>query len=95
MIFLVTKIIKCSLTTGSQRCIDFVGDEQITELERWCSNEKVRKNLSCPQTVQQYNKGMGGVDLVDMLLSLYQIQCNTKRWYQKLFWHLIDMESAK
>ena len=74
---------------------NFVGDEPITELERWCSNEKVRKNFSCPQIVHQYNKDMGGVDLVDMLLSLYQIQCKTKRWYQKIFWHLIDMESAK
>ena len=34
---------------------------------------------------------MGGVDLADMLLSLYRISCKTKRWYQNIFWHLIDM----
>ena len=34
---------------------------------------------------------MGGVNLADMLLSLYRIPCKTKRWYQKIFWHLIDM----
>ena len=27
---------------------------------------------------------MGGVDLADILLSLYQILCKTNRWYQKI-----------
>ena len=26
-----------------------------------------------------------------MLLSLYRISCKTKRWYQNIFWHLIDL----
>ena len=34
---------------------------------------------------------MAGVDLVDMLLSLYRIPCRTKRWHKKIFWHLIGM----
>ena len=34
---------------------------------------------------------MGVVDLVNMLVSLYQVPCKTKHWYQKIFWHLIDM----
>ena len=33
---------------------------------------------------------MGGVDLGDMLIALYRIPCKTKRWYQKVFWHLVD-----
>ena len=32
-----------------------------------------------------------GVSLADMLLSLYQIPCKTKRWYEKVFWRVIDM----
>ena len=68
----------------------FVGDEPIWELERWRGKEKVRKNIPCPQIVQQYNKSMGGVGLADMLLSLDRISCKTKGWYQKIFWHLID-----
>ena len=34
---------------------------------------------------------MGRVDLADMLLSFYRIPCKTKRWHQKIFWHLSDM----
>ena len=34
---------------------------------------------------------MGGVDLVDMLIALYKIPGKTKRWYQKIFWHLVDI----
>ena len=49
------------------------------------------KNIPCLQIVQQYNKRMIGVGLADMLLSLHQIPWKTKRWYQKIFWHLTDM----
>ena len=55
-----------------------------------CRKEKVRKNIPCPKIVQQYNKSMGGVDMADMLLPLHR-QSWAKRWYQKIFWHLIDM----
>ena len=70
---------------------NFVGVEPIRKLKRWCGKEKVRKNIPCPQIVQQYNKSMGGVNLTDILLSLYQTPGKTKRWYQKIFWHLIDI----
>ena len=43
----------------------------------------MRKNIPCPQIVQQYSKTMGGVNLTDMLLSLYRIPCKAKHWYQR------------
>ena len=69
---------------------NFVGNELIWGLERWCKKE-MRKGIPCPQIVQQYNKIMRNVDLMDILLSLYRIPFKTMRWYQKIFWHLIDM----
>ena len=70
---------------------NFVGVEEIGELERFCGKEKVRKNIPYPQIVQQYNKRQGGVDLADLFLSLYRVSFKTKRCCQKIFWHLIDM----
>ena len=37
---------------------------------------------------------MGGVDLADMLISLYRVKVKTKRWYIKVFWHLIDISKV-
>ena len=70
---------------------NFVGIEPMTSIERWCKKEKKRKDIPYPQIVKQYNKSMGGVDLADMLITLYRIPCKTKRWYQKIFWHLVDI----
>ena len=69
---------------------NFVGVVLIGELERWCGKEVI-KNIMFPQIVQQCNRCMGGVNLADMLLSLYRIRCKAKCWHQMIFWHLIDM----
>ena len=37
---------------------------------------------------------MGGVDLVDMMIALCRIPARTKRWYIKVFWHLIDIRKV-
>ena len=37
---------------------------------------------------------MGGVDLADMLISLYRVKVKTKRWHIKVFWHLIDISKV-
>ena len=74
-----------------QRISNFVGIEPMTSVERWCKKEKKRKDIPCPQIIKQYNKSMGGVDLADLLIALYRIPCKTKRWYQKIFWHLVDI----
>ena len=71
---------------------NFVGIEPMTSIERWCKKEK--KDIPCPQIVKQYNKSMGAVDLADMLIALYRIPCKTKRWYQKIFWHLVDIATV-
>ena len=62
-----------------------------SDIEIWCSEKKERCEVQCPRIVYIYNKKMGGVDLADMLISLYRIQVKTKRWYIKIFWHLVDI----
>ena len=68
-----------------------VGVEPLGSVERWCPEEKKKKQIQCPQLISPYNKGMGGVDKADQLMSFYRIEIKTKRWYIKIFWHLVDM----
>ena len=37
---------------------------------------------------------MRGVDLSDMLISLYKIKVKTKHWYIQVFWHFIDISKV-
>ena len=50
-----------------------------------------KEKVLCPQLVLQYDKGMGGVDLADMLIFLYRIPFKTKQWYLKVFFHCLDI----
>ena len=70
---------------------NYVGIEPIDQIERWDITAGERNNVDCPQTVKGYNKSMGGVDLADMLIALYQISVKTKRYYINVFWHLVSI----
>lgn len=35
--------------------------------------------------VASYNKGMGGVDLADMLMELYKVNHRSRKWYIRIF----------
>ena len=70
---------------------NFVGVEPFSAVERWSSEHKKRVPIPCPLVVKEYNKGMGGVDLADMLIALYRITVKTRRLYIKIFWHCIDI----
>ena len=70
---------------------NFVGVEPMSTVSRWCSKEKSKVAVQCPNIVLSYNGGLFGVDLADMLISLYRIRVKAKRWYIKIFWHMVDV----
>ena len=74
-----------------QLCSNFVGIQPMETIERWEKKDKARKDIPYPQIVKAYNKSKGGVDLSDMLIALYRVEVKTKRWYIKVFWHLVDI----
>ena len=49
------------------------------------------KFKSKPQIVLDYNLGKTGVDVSDQMASYYNIRRKSVKWYQTLFWHLVDM----
>lgn len=69
----------------------FVGSEPVQKIKRYCKEQKQKIEVDCPQIVREYNKHMGGVDLADMLISLYKVPFKTRRWYIGIFSQLLDI----
>lgn len=69
----------------------FVGCTPVHKIKRYCKVEKRKLDVDCPQIVREYNKHMGGVDLGDMLVSLYKIPFKSRRWYIGIFCQLLDI----
>eukprot|EP00112_Aurelia_sp_Birch-Aquarium-sp1_P001928 Seg1212.2 transcript_id=Seg1212.2/GoldUCD/mRNA.D3Y31 product="Chimeric ERCC6-PGBD3 protein" protein_id=Seg1212.2/GoldUCD/D3Y31 len=63
----------------------------MSSVNRWIPEEKCRKEIQCPRIIKEYNGGMGGVDLADMMIALYRIAVKTHRWYIKVFLHCVDI----
>ncbi|CAH1958842.1 unnamed protein product [Acanthoscelides obtectus] len=69
----------------------YIGLQPIENVKRWSSSEKKFIDLPQPYAIQIYNKYMGGVDLNDMLVSLYRIKIGVRRYYLRIIYHLIDI----
>ena len=69
----------------------FTASEPVSEVYRWNRQNSCYQNVPCPHVVSVYNKHMGGVDLIDSLIGLYCIKIRSKKWYHRLFFHLLDM----
>ena len=52
----------------------------------------MKTEIPCPVIIKQYNASMGGIDLSDMQIKLYQIQISRKkRLYLKIIFYCIDI----
>ncbi|XP_053603783.1 LOW QUALITY PROTEIN: piggyBac transposable element-derived protein 2-like [Plodia interpunctella] len=63
----------------------------LEKIKRCCKESKGRVDVTCPQIVKHYNRHMGGVDLADMLISLYRTGIKSHRWYMNFFSQLLDI----
>lgn len=66
-------------------------DVQPSKTTRYDRKEKCYVDVECPNIIKEYNAHMGGVDLMDSLMSRYHIRLKTKKWTLRLFYHFIDM----
>lgn len=66
-----------------------VGIHPMVEVDRWDKKQGQRIKVKCPQVIATYNKYMGGVDLLDSLCALYKFNIRTKRWYLRIFYHMV------
>ena len=75
-------------------CSTYENPNDVLEVKRWDRSKKESITIKCPEIVRNYNKSMGGVDLCDMLISLYLTNIKTKRWYIKILFHCVDISKV-
>lgn len=67
------------------------GAEPVSSVRRFDRKKKQYIQIKCPNVVQIYNKHMGGVDLLDSLIGRYRILMRSRKWYMRIFYHLLDI----
>ena len=70
---------------------NYIGAHPVTEVDRWDGKQKKVIKVPCPAVVREYNKNMGGVDLLDSLIALNRNKIRSKKWYHRLIFHFIDV----
>ena len=60
----------------------FASAEPLSECKRYDKKRKCTIMVPCPSIVQEYNKNMEGMDLMDALVALYRIHARSKKFYK-------------
>lgn len=69
----------------------YKGLHPIETVKRWSLSERKYIEVPRPAIIEEYNRNMGGVDLNDMLVSLYRIRIGVRRFYLRIIYHLVDI----
>uniref|UniRef100_A0A0K0EC24 DDE_Tnp_1_7 domain-containing protein n=1 Tax=Strongyloides stercoralis TaxID=6248 RepID=A0A0K0EC24_STRER len=69
----------------------FVGIKPVTTIKRYDRQQNKKIDVDFPESIKFYNRFMGGVDLADSLISLYRTEIRSKKWYLKIFFHILDL----
>jgi len=69
----------------------YIGSNPVDKISRWVKNDGKRTLVPCPSIVRSYNKNMGGVDLADMLASLYRIDRKSRKYYTRIVYYLFSV----
>ncbi|GFQ70869.1 piggyBac transposable element-derived protein 4 [Trichonephila clavata] len=48
-----------------------------------------REEFECSETIEFYNKIMGGVDLADQVANVYELDRKSCKWWKKVFFRLL------
>ncbi|XP_050065754.1 piggyBac transposable element-derived protein 2-like, partial [Aphis gossypii] len=69
----------------------YCGENPKSKMTRFDRSKKTNTEIDCPMLISEYNKHMGGVDLLDSHIGRYKIRFRSRKWYMRLFYHLIDL----
>ena len=78
-------------TMAVQLVSSHIGHDLGKPVQRWSAAEKDYNEIPCPAMVMEYNIHMGGVDLCDMLLSLYCVRLRTCKYCMHIVYYCIGI----
>ena len=83
----------CQWNDNKPMCVvsNFKDAEPTSVIRRWSASKKSAVQIPQPQMVANYNKYMGGVDLLDRFLSDYRPRLRSKIWWWCLFSNFLNM----
>lgn len=67
---------------------------QPSKATRFDRQSKIYREIDCPEIIREYNRHMGGVDLMDGLMGRYHIRAKSKNVMMRIFYHFIDMAAT-
>ena len=70
---------------------NFTEAEPTSMVRRWSASKKCAVQILQPQMLANYNKYMGGVDLLDRFLRDYWPRLRSKKWWWCLFSNFLNM----
>lgn len=73
---------------------NFIGKGSEDKVRRWEKKTSEYIEVNRPQVIREYNHGMGGVDLLDQLISQYRIFIRSKKWTLRVIMHFVDFALA-
>ena len=65
-----------------------------SKVRRYERSQKRYVEVDRPAVIGAYNANMGGIDLFDMMCTLYKRQVKSRRWYLYIFYHSLTMVMA-
>lgn len=69
-------------------------NHQPSKAPRYDRKKKQILEIDCPEIIKEYNRHMGGVDLMDGLMGRYHVRAKIRDAASRLFYHLIDMAAT-
>lgn len=72
----------------------FAGQKPESDVRRWDKQNSKYICIKRPNVVGEYNRHMGGVDLLDSIMGIYKIRLRSKRWPIRIFYHYLDVTMA-
>jgi len=69
---------------------NYLGKGEEDTAKRWDKNTSKYIEITRPAVVKEYNHSMGGVDLLDQLISLYRIFIRSRKWTLRVTMHMVD-----